>query len=229
LVFGYLLLILIPLAAIAYLVWDHKRKRAERDAASAGRLTELFGDVVPAAVQPERTGGSDFSPEASPATANVEVPLAGSPTIHHATVDEAPHAALYAVRERVLTPPQTLVYLLLKTGLPDYVIFARFSLAAILEAGPGLSGFAREEQARRLCALSVDFLVSDRSMRPIAAVALDTDEGGSVAQADRTSARTRLSAAGVRYIELDPKALPRKDAMRTLVLEGSAAGAQISA
>jgi hypothetical protein len=229
LVLGYLLLILIPLAAIAYLVWDHQRKRAERDAVSAGRLTELFGDVVPAAVQPERAHRSDFSPLAPPAPADVDVPLTELPATRHATVEEAPHAALYAVRERVLTPPQTLVYLLLKTGLPDYVIFARVSLAAILEAGPGLSGFAREEQARRLCALSVDFLVADRSMRPIAAIALDSDEGGSVAQADRESARTRLSAAGVRYIELDPKALPRKDAMRTLVLEGSAAGAQISA
>ena len=36
LIFGYLLLLLIPIGAVALIVWNHKRKTAARDLASAG-------------------------------------------------------------------------------------------------------------------------------------------------------------------------------------------------
>jgi hypothetical protein len=118
----------------------------------------------------------------------------------------------------VLTPPQTLLYYLLRTGLPDHVVFARMTLASILEAGPRLSGFAREEQLRRLAALTVDFVVSDKNMQPVAVVELTVHAPGSSAQADRASACTLLAAAGVRYLEFDATQLPRKDAIRAVVL-----------
>ena len=200
-IFGYLLLALVPVAAIAYIIWDHRRKVAARNAESAGRLHELLSVTA----QPQHDHGAASSAEATapPAALRAEPP---------------PSAPLYATRDRLLTPPQTLLYYLLRTGLPDHVVFARMTLASILEAGPGLSGFAREEQLRRLAALTVDFVVSDKNMQPVAVVELAAHGPGSAAQADRDSARTRLVAAGVRYVELDPKQLPRKDAMRAVVL-----------
>jgi hypothetical protein len=97
-------------------------------------------------------------------------------------------------------------------------VFARVTLASLLDAAPGLSGFAREEQMRRLAALTVDFAVSDKNMKPLAVVQLASREDGSAAQADRESARSRVIAAGVRYVELEATQLPRKDAIRALVL-----------
>lgn len=220
-VFGYLLLILIPIAAIAYVVWDYKRKTAARMAASSSRLNELLGT----AVQPQYRESSRVEPIVTPSP----------PSLAHAPAPAAaPAAPLYALRERVLNPQQTLLYYLLKTGLPDHVVLARVTLASILEAGPGLSGVARDEQTRRLAALTVDFVIADKSMRPVAVVELASSAQESAALADRSSARTRLAAAGVRYLELDASTLPRKDAMRSLVLDdanasGSAAATAVAA
>jgi len=167
-----------------------------------------------AQVPPEqRSRRTDF--EAAPA-APAAAPASTLPPA--AAQREEAAAPLYAVRERVLSVPQTLLYYLLKTGLPDYVILARVSLAAVLEAGPGLTGFAREEQIRRLSAITVDFVVSDNRMQPIAVIELEMADEGSAARADRESARLRLAAAGVRYLEVNPRAMPRKDAIRALVL-----------
>jgi hypothetical protein len=140
-----------------------------------------------------------------------------------ATPAEAGSApALYAVRKRVLSPPQTLLYYLLKTGLPEHVILPRVTLAALLDTGPALVGFAREEQVRRLASLTVDFAVVDKNMQPVVVIELAAPDSGGAARADRDAARSRLDAAGVKYIELDPAALPRKDALRALVLDSSA-------
>ena len=241
LTFGFILLILLPIVAVGYIVWDYKRKTAQRAAVSAGRLTDLMGVATQVQVQPrsqtepqtqlansaERAPAVTPLPRAEPATgpapqvetgAALEARIEPVATLTPRT-ETAPDAPpLYARRERVLNPAQTLVYLLLKTGLPDHVVFARATLASVLEAGPGLSGFSRDEQARRLAALTVDFVVADRNMRPLAVVELAAADQGSVAQTDRASARTRLAAAGVRYVELDARALPRKDGIRVAVL-----------
>lgn len=204
---GYLLLILVPIAAVGYIVWDHRRKVAAREAAAAGRLQELLAIAQPQAAEKSAEPVAPAAPTASPAAQ----PAAG-------TGDATAPGPLYACRERVLTPPQTLLYYLLRTGLPDHVVFAQVTLASVLEAGPALSGFAREEQIRRLSALTADFVVADKRMHPVAVIELARREEGTAAQADRAAARTRLAAAGLRYLEFDPDQLPRKDAIRTLVL-----------
>lgn len=213
-VFAYLLLVLIPIAAVAYLIWDHKRKTAERNVASAGRLHELLGT----AAQAELSRASDTPVAATTATAPARSAPAGPNISPRPALDNPAPPGLYAVRKRVLSPPQTLLYYLLKTGLPEHLVLARVTLAALLDAGPALVGFARDEQIRRLATLTVDFAVVDKNMQPLAVVELAAAYSGSAAQADRDAARSRLDAAGVKYIELDPAALPRKDALRALVL-----------
>lgn len=200
--FGYLLLVLIPVLAIVYIIWDHKRKAAQRAAASAGRLDEIIGSLAPApGVQRDARGPQEIASSGTPSA-----------------------APLYVARERLLSPVQTLLYFLLRTGLPDYVIFAHVPLASVLDAGPGLSGLARDETLQRFAAQSVDFVVSDRRMRPVAAIAIATGASGS-ARGMQASPRAYLEAAGVRYLELDAAALPKKDAIRALVL-GEAAAAE---
>jgi hypothetical protein len=202
--FTYVLLFLLPIAAIAYIVWDHKRKAAQRSAASTGRLEEIL------AVAAQKPADVALAPE----------PAALADAAQPAPADQpASMPASYVMRERLLTPPQTLLYYLLKTGLPDHNVFALTPVASVLEPGPSLAAYAREEQARIFARHVVDFSVTDKSTRPVAIVKLIVP--GDAPQGDLSLVRTWFAAVGVRYVELDPSALPRKEALRALVLGGA--------
>jgi Protein of unknown function (DUF2726) len=192
----YLLLVVIPVAVIAYIVWDHKRKAAAREAASAGRLQQILG-------------ASDRGRSEQHESVPVQSSEAGR--------DEATRTSVYARRKRVLDPSHTLVYYLLRTALPDYVILVQVPLTSILEPAPGLSMHAREESLRALGARMIDFLVSDRNMQPVAVVQLVAASHEMAAEA--TTPGAWFSAAGVRHITLDVSALPKKDAIRGVVLD----------
>ena len=198
----YLLLVVIPVAVIAYIVWDHKRKAAAREAASAGRLQQIFGPVERAPTEQD----------------GVSIGAAGG-----TAVEATRNSVEYVRRDRVLDPSRTLLYYLLRTALPDYVVFVQVPLASVLEPSPGASPRAQEESLARLTLRTVDFLVSDRNMQPIAVVQLVTATHTNAATA--VLPESSLAAAGVRYIELDPAALPRKDAIRAIVLGDETAGA----
>jgi hypothetical protein len=193
LVFVYVMLALLPIAAVAYIVWDHKRKVAQREAASAGRMEELLGIAQHAA------RGQQIEPSLAPA----------------APVEPAPSAP-FVLRERLLSPPQTLLYYLLKTGLPEYLIVAQVPVASLLDPAAHLAAYAREEQARMFARHIVDFVILDKSTRPLTVVTL-ASAGDSISAA-ATQMKTWMSAVGLRYLELDPAALPRKEAVRALVL-----------
>ena len=188
---AYIVLFLLPILAIGYIVWDHKRKRASREAAAAGRIEEILAVVT----QPT-------PPEAATSPA-AESSGASAP-------------ASYAIRERLLSPPQTLLYYLLRTSLADHNVFAQTPVAAVLEPGAGLAAYAREEQARIFARHVVDFVVTDKATRPVAVLKLIAP--GDASQGDLSLMRTWFAAVGVRYVELDPTALPRKEAMRAVVL-----------
>jgi hypothetical protein len=197
LVFVYVLLALLPIAAVAYIIWDHKRKAAQREAASAGRVEELIG-IAQHAVR-----GEQIEPSLAPAS------------------ETSAPVATFVLRERFLSAPQTLLFYLLKTGLPDYLVVAQVPVASLLDPAATLAPYAREEQARTFARHIVDFAILDRSTRPLAVVnlvsAMDTGRGAS------TQMKTWMSAVGLRYVELDPAALPRKDAVRGLVLGAESA------
>ena len=195
----YLVLVLAPALAIGYLVWNYQRKTALRNAERADRLRALVG-----------AGRLDDAIEL-PETRPTPTP---TPTAAAAAVQAS---APYALRERVLTPPQTLLYYLLRTGLPEHVVFAQVPLASVLEPDARLAGFARDEHSRKLLDYVLDFVIADKSLRPISAVVL---RDGTVRSAGAQSAQPAvwLRAAGMKYVELDSAALPRKEAIRALVL-----------
>lgn len=194
--FVYLLLVLLPVVAIGYIVWDYRRKTASRQALSAGRMEELLGVAIHA------------PPPESP------LPIPAPPAASFETKATPP--VPYVMRDRLLTPPQTLLYYLLKTGMPDHVIFAQTPVGAVLDPGSGLAAYAREEQARIFARHVVDFVIADKSTHPVAVVKLTS--GGETQQGALVLMRTWFAAAGVRYVELDATALPRKESVRALVL-----------
>ena len=120
-------------------------------------------------------------------------------------------------RSRFLGQRETLVYLLLKTGMPDHQIFAGVTLASVISV-PGV-GFDREQQLRRLSAYLLDFVVCDRNMRIIAVVDMEAPGSADATGMERYKSDC-LTAAGVRLVRINPMSLPPRDAIRGLILGG---------
>ncbi|MEQ1776081.1 MAG: DUF2726 domain-containing protein [Burkholderiales bacterium] len=201
------LLWLSPFVAIAVIVWNYRRKTAAREAASNERLKEIFSKSA-------GEGAADALPATS-ATA-VSAPASAIP----ASAPSAPvrPSMQFALRERLLAPPQTLLYYLLKSSLSDHEVLAQVSVATLIDVPTGVSGFEREARQRRLTAAVIDFVVCDKSFKAVAVVQCVVSEGS--AAETMAYARTCCESAGLRWVEMAPDALPRREAMRTVVLGG---------
>lgn len=183
-------------AGIVYAVWSFRKKLAAREAASKARFERMLG------------------PQRSHAAPSAESLSAATSTAEPAAAAKAPSATVVpGPRERFLGQPATLIYYLMKAGMPEYEIFANVPLAAAVGV-PG-SGPEREQLLRRLSQYQLDFVVCDKSMRIVAAVEMETVAGADAAGARQFKADC-LKQAGVRLVRLDPAALPRRDQIRGL-------------
>lgn len=176
-------------SAVGVFIWDYRRKASKREAASKARLEKLLKTVVPSAA-------TDVAEQGSAADA------------------PAPKGPAFTSRKRFLDQPQTLSYLLLKTAMPEHLVFANVTLASVLDV-PG-TGFDREQQLRRLSGCPVDFVVGDRDMRILAVVDVEApgadDPGGA-----RRYKLDCLQAAGVRRLVLDPRTLPSRETLKRMI------------
>ena len=183
-------------AVVAYFIWDHRNKAAIRDATSRRRFEDMF--PVQAAAR------SGPATPAAPAAA----PAATAPA------DATAAPVVLPPKGRFLGQPETLLYYLLKTGLPDHEVFANVSLAAVV--GVAASGHDREQQLRRLAPYQLDFAVCDKSMHIVAAIEVE-----SAAAADPAVPHVKaeiLKQAGIRFVRINPAASPRRDQVRELVI-----------
>lgn len=185
------LLLLTPVVAVAVIVWNYRRKQAAIEKATSERFNKLFGK---GATQPAASSSSTVMPAPAPAPARTE--------------------AEYVVKEKLLTPGKTLLYYLLKTGLPDHEVFARVSLSSLLETAGHVTSYEREAQSRRLAEIMVDFVICDKGMKAVAAVQFD-EAGSDNAKAFREKC---LSVAGIRVVTITPESLPKRAVVRALVL-----------
>ena len=135
-----------------------------------------------------------------PVEGSAVVPAAGS-----VPETRAPAAA----RERFLGQRETLLYRLLKVGIPDHDIFANVALASV-------TGGRNEQETRRLAQYRLDFVVCDKGMRVVAAVEFEP-AGGAQAIGDQRFKADFLKAAGINLVRIKPAALPRRDEIRGLV------------
>ena len=205
---AWYLFLLFAAGGIGFVVWYSRKKFAEREAASKARLERLLRapaqPAAPAELAPTRTAASP--------SASVAVP----------TPAKAP--AAMPARERFLGQAETLLYYLLKTGLPGYEVFAYVSLASVI--GASGSGHEREQQLRRLAQYRLDFVVCDKSMRIIAVVELDTAVAAMGAGEQQFKADC-LKRAGIRLVRVNPAALPKREQIRALVGGQAPAGSGV--
>lgn len=192
---GYVLLALLPIAAVAYLVWFYRKKHAERTAASNKRFAEMFGPDTGS-----RTG--------VPGAAAAKAATASTP---------APVTALCSPKEKLLAGQHAAVFHALVAALPGHRIFPLISLASVVDLPHAVQGREREQRQRGLAQATLDFLVCDEHTRPIAAIDLQDGAGEDPFKSEY------LKAARLRYLRMSAIAVPENAALRSLVLGDSVA------
>lgn len=195
---GWLLFLLAVGGGVAFAIWNFHRKTAARKAASEARFEEIFKEQAQV-----RTGAQP------PASTPAQSPNA-------AKAAPAAAAAQPAVASRFLGEAESQLYYLLKSGLPDFEVFAGVSLARVV----GAAGEGREQQLRRLAQYPLDFVVCGRSMQVVAVVEVESAAGADAA-GDRRFKSDLLQQAGIRVVRINPAALPRREEIRILIDGGS--------
>ena len=196
------LLLAVPVGAVAVFVWMYRRTSEKRKAATEKRMRDIFG------------AGAGL-PAVFPA-APLSAPAAQSTVHDSAAAGSAANSTRYVRRGRVLDAAETLWYYVLKTGLRDYEVLSRVSLAAVVDLDGARGG---EIETRQLARQVLDFVVCDKAMQPL--VALDLAKSHENAGPEsRRFRQSCLEQSGVRHVLLPAGAVPRPDQVRSLVLGG---------
>jgi hypothetical protein len=191
---AWFLFLLAVAGGVGFSVWNYRRKAAATKAASEARFEQIFKAKAAAG-------------------AALDVPVVSPP---ESATRAAPMAAalISPPRQRFLGQSETLIYYLLKTGVPDHEVFANATLASVVDL-PG-NGRDREQQARRLSQYQLDFVICDKSMRVVAVVDVEPAAGAATA-GDQSFKSDVLRQAGIRVVRINPVAPPRRERIRALI------------
>ena len=196
---AWYLFVLAVAGGVVFAIWNYRRKAAASKAASEARFERMFKGraQAPASPQPSSPAAAAARESSAPAKA----PAATAPPPPAAT-------------QRFLGQAESLLYYLLKAGLPDCEVFAGVSLARVVN-GPG-DGRDREEQVRRLSQYQLDFVICDKSMRVVAVVDVESAAGAETA-GDQRFKSDILRQTGIRLVRVNPAALPRREQIPALI------------
>ena len=186
------LLILAPFIAVPILWWSYRRKQEARERLASERWQQIISK--PAAG------------DANAVAASAQTPLAPAPQLQ------------YRRRERVLDPSRTLMYYLLRSGLPDCEILVQVGLDRLLAPAAEMSDRTREKYLQGLAQHSVDFVVCDKAMQPLAVVELLEEEAPAALTSATDFSTQCLAHSGIRHVRIARTALPKRQEVRAVVL-----------
>ena len=181
---------------VAGIFWAYRRKRNQTSGARAKQLDALISEMK--ATAPVVESALPVTPAAPAARSVATVP-----------------ATAYTRKARLLDKNDALLYLLLRTGLPDHEIFARLTLAELVEPAATLRGFEREQSMRRLAQSTLEFVVSNKQLEVVAAVIRKSVDAGEMER--QRVVQSTLAAAGIRVVTVDTDAMPRHHQVKALV------------
>ena len=184
-------------ALVAGIFWVHGRRRKKSEGLRAREIDALITNAK---------GGLSPAIAAAPAIA----PAAAMANAAGSRAAVTP-AVAYSRKARLLEQRDALLYLLLRTGLPDHEVFHGLTLAEVIEPADAVRGYERDQILRRLAQTRLDFVVCNKRLEIVAVVMF---QSGS--QADDATGGI-LAAAGVRRVLIDPLAMPRHQQLRGLV------------
>lgn len=202
----FLLLILLATGAAVVLFINHSKKNSSR---VARRYEPLVGASAPPVVEREQWNKLD----------DVPVSVGTSEADDRVPVDVR---TSYVRRERLLSKPEALLYLILKTGLPEHNVFANVRMADLVDVHRQHKGFERLRRFRKISQYHLDFVVCDKQMHMIAAIELDDSSHDHTdrAQADRLKDDC-LEAVGLKMIRFRVGKIPKHQEIREIVLKAA--------
>jgi hypothetical protein len=151
------------------------------------------------------------------AQASAPAAVAAVATAPAAVVAAAPARATIATatikpKTSFLGGPNKLLFLVLRTALPDYQIFPNVRLADAVQ----IAGQPPTPQARaQLAQARVDFVICNKELAVIAL--LDITDGNRADDVLKRQLEPQLLAAGGRYLRIAPNSIPKPAAVRALV------------
>jgi hypothetical protein len=196
------LLILAPFIAIPVLWWSYRRKQEARERAAGERWQAMLS-------KPARRDMDPAADTTATAVASV-APLASS---------TASPSLPYRSQARVLDQAETLAYYLLRTSLPEYEVLTRVGLDRLLAPTAEAD---RERLRRGLSQHSVDYVLCDKTMRPLVAIDLLEAEAPAALTAAPDFKAQCLAHTGIRYIRIPRNAFPKRQDVRSVVLGAAA-------
>jgi hypothetical protein len=143
----------------------------------------------------------DAAPDAAPAVAAPTAAPAASAT---PAANAPPPAAAPKPRAAYLEGAKKVMYMVLRSGLPDHHVFANCVVADLFEPGaplPPALGQAR-----------TDLVVCRNDLRIVAVV-----DVGTQSDAIKRALEAQLHSAGIRYVPVQPPTLPKPAQVRALI------------
>lgn len=155
------------------------------------------------------------APARSPAVQASPVESALSTSLGLAAAADAPTASSAAhvqLRKPFLAGPNRLLYLVLKIGLPDHLVFANVRLADLVRVvNPAATPQARAQLAQT----RIDFIVCSPELEVVAL--LDITDGNRADDVIKRQLEAQLTSGGCRYLRVTPNAIPKPAQIRGLV------------
>ncbi len=125
------------------------------------------------------------------------------------TTSSAAHVQL---RRPFLAGPNRLLYLVLKIGMPDHLVFANVRLADLVRVvNPAATPQARAQLAQT----RIDFIVCTPNLEVIGL--LDITDGNRADDVLKRQLEAQLTSGGCRYLRVTPNAIPKPAQIRALV------------
>lgn len=176
----------------------------ELEAVIAAYHRERTQEALPAASKLALVRPQAEEERALPAPLDVAAPAPEAPTASSST-----HVQL---RKPFLSGPNRLLYLVLKIGLPEHLVFPNVRLADLVRVvNPATTPQARAQLAQT----RIDFIVCSAELTVIAL--LDITDGNRADDVIKRQLETQLTAGGCRYLRVTPNAIPKPGQIRSLV------------
>jgi Protein of unknown function (DUF2726) len=223
------LMVLAPIVIIAIVVWNYRRQNAAREAASEERMKAFLEASGVAAKGGAANAANAVSAIKAANSVDALIGGAATPKVTPAPVAVTPVKTLpappskpqvvtgFTARAQLVAAVQLPVFQLLQSALPRHAVLPRMNLAAFINPPAYETGFALEAQQRRLIDATVDFLVCDPQLKPVAVVQCKSGTPAPVPAQIAFAAACAVST-GIRWIVLAPEALPPPEDIRSRVL-----------
>jgi len=155
---------------------------------------------------------------AAPGTA----PRPGLPSLARTSSALMPEAAILRapplrLRDRLLDKPAALALFAIRTAMPDHEVFVRVSLSELVDVPDTVHDYDRAQRLKKLAPLTVDFVLTSKSMQVLAVIDLEDDQPTAEQRELQRMKAQYLRALPLRHLTFSRARLPKYPEIRRLL------------